>query len=363
MANDFFCLTQDIPKAELENLLQEQERKKKQGIKSTRAAADRTKLWENGQTIRISFGHGSDPGVVRDVESVAKEWTEHANLNFVFLPVRDPSADVRVTFVPPGGPSPPSGYWSLFGTDSRPRPGQPPQQSMNLGEAHLVGDEEFRHVVLHEFGHAIGLIHEHQNPDSGAPSWNEQAVIAFFSGPPNNWPPERVVQQIIRRAQLNTTNFTEFDPDSIMMYTFPAHLTRDGRGFHRNSQLSDTDKKFVRDLYPGRSPTGGGGGGPVGDPIELTVGSAKEGNLRNLSQRDLYKFSVAKERHHMIVTRSSSDVVTVLCGPNDRKKQIQKAGPNSENKIGNILDPGEYFIEVSVDPTSSPGTYKIIVEV
>ena len=28
-------------------------------------------------------------------------------------------------------------------------------------------EEELRSVVLHEFGHALGLIHEHQNPLSG----------------------------------------------------------------------------------------------------------------------------------------------------------------------------------------------------
>ena len=38
-------------------------------------------------------------------------------------------------------------------------------------------DDELRRVVLHEFGHALGLIHEHQNPEGGI-EWNEPAVKA-----------------------------------------------------------------------------------------------------------------------------------------------------------------------------------------
>jgi len=29
-------------------------------------------------------------------------------------------------------------------------------------------------TVLHEFGHALGLIHEHQNPASGGFKWNRE---------------------------------------------------------------------------------------------------------------------------------------------------------------------------------------------
>ena len=36
--------------------------------------------------------------------------------------------------------------------------------------------DEVRRVVLHEFGHALGLIHEHQNPKGGGIEWNRDAV-------------------------------------------------------------------------------------------------------------------------------------------------------------------------------------------
>jgi hypothetical protein len=45
-------------------------------------------------------------------------------------------------------------------------------------------------TALHEIGHTIGLEHEHQNPNAGI-TWNRPAVLAYFSGPPNNWDPRR----------------------------------------------------------------------------------------------------------------------------------------------------------------------------
>ncbi|AUF95294.1 hypothetical protein CXQ80_05360 [Pseudomonas sp. 02C 26] len=39
------------------------------------------------------------------------------------------------------------------------------------------GEEWFECPVLHEFGHALGLQHEHTHPDANIP-WNEQALIA-----------------------------------------------------------------------------------------------------------------------------------------------------------------------------------------
>lgn len=41
---------------------------------------------------------------------------------------------------------------------------------------------EPRPLVPHEFGHAVGLIHEHQNPEGGVP-WSRDAVVADLSGP------------------------------------------------------------------------------------------------------------------------------------------------------------------------------------
>ena len=47
-------------------------------------------------------------------------------------------------------------------------------------------EEEYSRVVIHEFGHALGCIHEHQSPAADIP-WDKEAVYRYYMGPPNNW--------------------------------------------------------------------------------------------------------------------------------------------------------------------------------
>ena len=60
-------------------------------------------------------------------------------------------------------------------------------------------------VVLHEFGHAIGLAHEHQNPDKGI-KWNEDAVIRDLSGPPNNWDVATIRHNVLNKYAHDQIN-------------------------------------------------------------------------------------------------------------------------------------------------------------
>src|SRR4029453_13895148 len=64
---------------------------------------------------------------------------------------------------------------SFVGTDTKGIPAN--EATMNLG--FLDGG-----TAAHEFGHAIGLAHEHQNPAGGI-EWNEEVVLRDLSGPPN----------------------------------------------------------------------------------------------------------------------------------------------------------------------------------
>ena len=104
-------------------------------------------------------------------------------------------------------------------------------------------------VVLHEFGHALGLIHEHQNPRGGI-KWNKPAVIADLSGPPNNWDPETIEHNIFKKYQVREVDATKVDPASIMMYPIPATWTLDGFSAGFNSALSADDKTQIKKVYP-----------------------------------------------------------------------------------------------------------------
>jgi hypothetical protein len=110
-------------------------------------------------------------------------------------------------------------------------------------------DDEVRRVVLHEFGHALGLIHEHQNP-SGGIQWNKDAVKRDLSGPPNNWPPDVIEHNMFELYKNSDTNYTKLDPGSIMMYPIPVSWTTNGFSVGLNSDLSKTDESFIRQQYP-----------------------------------------------------------------------------------------------------------------
>ena len=66
------------------------------------------------------------------------------------------------------------GAWSYVGTDCTDIPLN--EMTMNLGFID-------RGTILHKFGHAIGLIHEHQSPGEGGFEWNKARVIKEMSGP------------------------------------------------------------------------------------------------------------------------------------------------------------------------------------
>jgi serralysin len=151
-------------------------------------------------------------------------------------------ADIRVAFEQGDG------SWSYLGTMCQQIPSGEP--TMNYGW--LVpdsDDDELRRVVLHEFGHAFGLIHEHQNPNRPI-AWNRAAVIADLSGPPNNGDEATIENNIFKRYDLAELSSTPVDADSIMMYPIPAAWTTDGFSAAMNEELSETDKNFIRDAYP-----------------------------------------------------------------------------------------------------------------
>jgi hypothetical protein len=204
------------------------------------ANADPLRFWATGTQLRVRFLDGQD--LVRRVMDAASAWTEHANLTFTV--VDDDSAHIRVTFIG-------SGNWSATGTESvTPQLYPPEAPSMCLAEVpRAISSLRVDRVVRHEFGHALGLQHEHQSPAAGI-RWNKPVVYAALAQPPNSWSREQVDRNVFRRYSATTTSFSEFDPESIMLYTYPPEWTEDGQGFPMNHELSATDREFISKTYP-----------------------------------------------------------------------------------------------------------------
>ena len=206
---------------------------------ATEAAIEKFKKWKNGRTLRVKFLDG-DPAIQAKVQAVAEEWMEHVNLKFDFGDHE--KAEIRISFKQPGS-------WSYIGTDALLIVGDQP--TMNYGWFTAdTSDEEYHRVVLHEFGHAIGFIHEHQNPEQGI-NWNVQAVYDYYMGPPNNWSKSQTDFNLLQKYNQEMLELTVFDPESIMLYPVPKEFTTDGFEVKwQNHKLSALDLELAGRVYP-----------------------------------------------------------------------------------------------------------------
>jgi hypothetical protein len=204
------------------------------------AAGDRTFFWSPGTVLKVRFLDGS-PALHDRVMAAASDWTDHAYLQFVV--VDDGDSDIRVTFG--GGVNE-----SALGTKAAaPELFGPDDPTMWLAEVPSADPDRAAGICRHEFGHAIGLIHEHSSPEAGI-KWNKPQVYHDLAGPPNYWKPEDVEFNVFQRYATVTTQYTAFDPASVMLYPIPPGWTLDGLTVPENRVLSATDKAFVTTVYP-----------------------------------------------------------------------------------------------------------------
>ena len=140
--------------------------------------------------------------------------------------------DIRIGFNTNEGAS------SYVGTDCENMPGK----TMNLGWLDVA-------TIIHEFLHALGCIHEHQNPKGGIP-WNN-CVVYQWAKIRQGWNPEQTCTNILDKYSVDQLNASSYDPESIMLYYFPSDLTTNKTEVKKNTILSRTDIKWLMDIYPG----------------------------------------------------------------------------------------------------------------
>lgn len=206
--------------------------------------------------ITVCFQSG-DPNLRVKIMNAALEWTKHgAGITFDFgnpasprTCTASPPSSIKVGFAY-------KGYWSLVGQDSRDLV-NPNEQSMNFfnWDNVLPSDSEFNQTVLHEFGHALGFEHEHQNPFSECETeFDWPAIYAYLAGDPNYWNKAKVDHNMRRLNPSPQLAATQLDKKSIMLYTFPKNfylLKENSPCFTApNLTLSATDISFAKEMYP-----------------------------------------------------------------------------------------------------------------
>lgn len=201
--------------------------------------------WDK-DTLRVAFLDG-DASTQQRVAAAAAEWTPFSNVTFAFG-VPASSADIRITFNYINGDF--SGNWSYIGNCGLPAS---PAPTMQLAQIDFVGDPRYsRAAVLHEFGHVLGLIHEHASPASPI-HWNREALIRDHcwgkTGDALSRCEEGVQINIIDKEADPSLNYTAYDPESIMHYPVWPGETTDGFQHGWNYDLSALDRSFMKIWY------------------------------------------------------------------------------------------------------------------
>ena len=310
-----------------------------------RAAVEKLKLWDNGRRLRVKFIDGV-PEVQDKVAKIAKEWETVANIHLDF--VTGTASELRVSFAEKGF------SWSTVGTDAL-TVGRT-KATVNFGWLDpSTAMREYQRVVRHEFGHALGMIHEHQNPAAqGVIPWDKPKVYAYYAL--QGWSKDDVDTNIFEVYSEDSTNHTEFDPTSIMEYAIPDSLTKGSYSIGWNTELSALDVEFMRQQYP----QGGAG------TLELDVGGSRvAADLAASGEVDTYHFAVVKAATYVMSTEGPSDTVLTLHGPSDPGAVLawdDDRGQGRNARIVRKLLPGDYWLSVRHKDTRALGTYTVGVK-
>lgn len=209
-------------------------------IRRTRGIATRHALWPQYSTLNISLF--DMPEKAKDyIKKNIQLWQPHTNLKLTFISTND--GDIRIS-----GKKDDTGNWSTVGIAAKEVPIDSPTMHINL-----IGQtaDELNHAIRHEFGHALGLNHEHQHPDHTV-KWNVKKVVEDAAKLGVN--EAEAEANILAVLDCVTTLRSTYDQKSVMHYKVVPWLTLDEHEVPFNEGISEGDKQFMSSLYPPASP-------------------------------------------------------------------------------------------------------------
>lgn len=217
--------------------------------------------WTNNTIVYI-IADGFSQRVLTEIQASMDEWTSKTSIKF-----KKRTNESNYITIRPNGQACNCGSANLGMNGSR--------GGVNLGSGSRRG------VIIHEFGHTLGYMHEQNRSD------RDQFVDIF---------PENIQDGAISqfRKSTNSINPGAFDPNSTMIYssfTFskngqPVMLLKNGNRIPFRNGLSAGDISGTNQLYPGGN--GGGDGGGDTDTCE-GVDEWVRGRQYNVGDRVTYR--------------------------------------------------------------------------
>ncbi|WP_085697326.1 peptidase M12 [Pseudomonas sp. B26(2017)] len=207
------------------------------GTRRKRSVVDYSKLWANGRTLKIAFMDAPDAARKTGIINAASKWLPYINLKFEF--VDDLKGDIRIA-------TRNNDNSSMLGTDALLI--HPDHPTMNLGVTPDHAD--FEVTVMHEFGHALGAMHEHQHPQANIP-WDKPKVYAFYQNREMNpLTREQVDYNLFASFDTRDALYLAYDKRSIMHHPVSNDLTIGDWEVPINRKISKKDKQLMKLLYP-----------------------------------------------------------------------------------------------------------------
>ncbi len=304
-----------------------------------RAAA--TNRW-NRERLKVVFvdGAGDEYSALRkQIEVAAKQWESFANIRFDFQGVGrknsngdlvDRDIDIAIQLESEQFFRKRT-YQSACGPDAHSKTrATPPAPSMWLIFPLDTKADEIRRITLHEFGHALGLIHENKRPDVPI-QWNRRAVLDYYKF--TGWNDEKIEEQVIEPFDGPIIASSSFDVTSIMIYPIPRGLANVQAEWAKS--LSPIDKLFIGAMYPFFE---------IAPPrtielgVELPVTIAQEGEILSFS------FSVPKNGQYK-VSATGAPVLIGLMGSSSLGLLKHPASAQG--------DPASFIVDLKSDAKST----------